>query len=64
VRAAVKVGDSVTVRLLERDQTLSINMQNFGLDFVRMQQLNAVEQEIAGEQAAALGMTGKRLRSA
>lgn len=39
-------------------------MQNFGLDLERTQKLNAVEQEIAAEQASALGLTGRRLRSA
>jgi hypothetical protein len=39
-------------------------MQNLGLDFARTQQLNAIEQEIAGEQACALGITGRRLKSA
>ncbi len=39
-------------------------MQNFGLDPVRTQELNAIEQEIAAEQASGLGITGLRLRSA
>ncbi len=39
-------------------------MQNFGLDCARTHKLNAIEQEIAGEQASALGITGRRLESA
>jgi hypothetical protein len=39
-------------------------MESFGLEFRRTQEVSAIEQEIAGARACALGITGRRLEAA
>ena len=39
-------------------------MQSFGLEFDQLQKVGAIELEIAGAKACALGITGRRLEAA
>jgi hypothetical protein len=39
-------------------------MESFGLEFNQMQKVGAIELEIAGARASALGITGRRLEAA